>query len=774
MAASLHRRAAIAVYGPVGNINCGQGGGIRREFAIFAEVFAVMKKIDRETVQRILDTADIVEVVSDFVHLKRRGANYIGLCPFHNERTPSFSVSKAKGICKCFSCGKGGSPVGFIMEHEQLSYNEALRYLAKKYNIEIKEHEMTDKEREEASERESMLAVNEFALNHFEQNLSETDDGRDIGLAYFRERGINDASVKKFRLGYSLDKRDDLLTAAKNKGYNEKYLIDTGLCYKADNGRVYDRFKGRVMYPVFSVSGKVVAFGGRTLRKDKDVAKYVNSPESTVYRKSYELYGLYQAKKSIVQRDKCILVEGYMDVISMHQSGVENVVASSGTSLTEGQIRLIHRFTENVTVIYDSDAAGIKASLRGIDMLLAEGLNVKVLSLPDGDDPDSFAQSHSASELEEYLERNETDFIRFKTAILLQGVENDPIKRAKVIGDIVRSISVIPDDITRSVYVKECSRMLDIEEKVLTLQVAKIINERAVKEAGKTQYQSRDNEDVAVAGNAVIADVAGRFPDRKTAEDSAGDVSRFLYPYEKEVLRYVLKYGMLDLCEACDENGNTFPIKVIEYIDDELRSDEIVFTNSGFARTYGEALNVSRATWQQDYDRQAEVLTARRLETIAKGEEEIRLTVSDLGSIAAREKALETKADNEYLESVASFSAMYIERILGSSPDDTVRQITTDLVSEKYVLSKVHTKYTKVETEQDRLADLVPRALYEWKDAILDCRIRELHRRIKEVSSQPDADGTQLRELMIQNIELMRLKSEFAKYLGERIVAPRK
>ncbi len=302
-----------------------------------------MKRIDRETVQKILDTADIVDVVSDFVHLKKRGANYIGLCPFHNERTPSFSVSKSKGICKCFSCGKGGSPVNFIMELEQLSFNEALRYLAKKYNIEIQEHEMSEQEREEATARESMLAVNDFAMTHFENIMADTADGRDIGMAYFRERGINDAMIKRFHLGYSLDKRDDLYQAALKKGFNEKFLLETGLCYKTERGNIQDRFRGRVIYPVFTVSGKVIAFGGRTLRKDKDVAKYVNSPESAIYKKSNELYGLYQAKQAIVKKDKCILVEGYMDVISMHQSGVENVVASSGTSLTEGQIRLIHR-----------------------------------------------------------------------------------------------------------------------------------------------------------------------------------------------------------------------------------------------------------------------------------------------------------------------------------------------------------------------------------------------------------------------------------------------
>ena len=360
-----------------------------------------MKKIDRETVQRILDVADIVDVVSDFVSLKRRGSSYLGLCPFHNERTPSFSVSKSKNICKCFSCGKGGSPVNFIMEHEQMTYQEALRYLAGKYNIEIKEHEMTDEERERETERASLLAVNEFALRHFEYNLNETDDGRNIGLTYLQQRGVNEAMIKRFHLGYALERSTALYDEAKRKGYNEKYLVDTGLCIRTDTGRVYDRFKGRVIFPVFSVAGKVIAFGGRTLKKD--LAKYVNSPESTIYTKSKELYGLYQAKQAIVKHNKCILVEGYLDVISMHQSGIENVVASSGTSLTDGQIRLIHRFTDNVTVIYDGDAAGIKASLRGIDMLLREGLNIKVLLLPDGDDPDSFAQSHTSTEVEDCI-----------------------------------------------------------------------------------------------------------------------------------------------------------------------------------------------------------------------------------------------------------------------------------------------------------------------------------------------------------------------------------
>ena len=448
-----------------------------------------MRRIDSETVRHILDTANIVDVVSDFVSLKRRGANYVGLCPFHNERTPSFSISPARGICKCFSCGKGGSPVNFIMELEQMSFNEALRYLANKYHIEIKEHEVSDEERQQESERESMWAVNDFALRHFEENLTTHPDGKAIGLAYFRERGINDAMVARFHLGYALERTNALYEAATAKGFDERFLVDTGLCIRNERGIVYDRFKGRVIYPVHSISGKVVAFGGRTLRSDKQTAKYVNSPESAIYHKSSQLYGLYQAKRAIVERGKCILVEGYMDVISMHQNGVENVVASSGTSLTDGQIRLIHRFAENVTVIYDSDAAGIKASLRGIDMLLAEGLNVKVLLLPEGEDPDSFAQHNSSAEVEKYIAENETDFIRFKTHILLDEAADDPIRRADVINDILRSIALIPDLVKRQVYIAECSRSLGIREEALGLQLQRIAAKKAEDESVKTQLR---------------------------------------------------------------------------------------------------------------------------------------------------------------------------------------------------------------------------------------------------------------------------------------------
>ena len=532
-----------------------------------------MRRIDPETVRKILDTADIVEVVSDFVNLKRRGANYMGLCPFHNERTPSFSVSKAKGYCKCFSCGKGGSAVGFIMEHEQLGYGEALRWLANKYGIEVAEEEMTPEQMEAATERESMLALNDFALRHFEHNITENPDGRAIGLSYFRERGITDAAIKRFRLGYALDRWDALLSDALNKGYSEKLLLDTGLCGKSERGQLFDRFRGRVIYPVFALSGKVVAFGGRTLRKDKDVSKYVNSPESVIYHKSNQLYGLYQARRAIVSADKCILVEGYMDVISMSQRGMENVVASSGTSLTDGQISLIHRFTENVTVIYDSDAAGIKASLRGIDMLLAEGLNIKVMLLPDGEDPDSFAQAHTLEQIQTYMAEHETDFLRFKTQVLLKDVAaNDPIGRSRVITDIVRSISVIPNDVTRNEYVKECSRLLGANEDTLALQVAKFRAQAADVKAGRTRPANENNEEDA----AIVTDSS--LIRRETAISS--DRMAYLRPYELATLRLVLKYGMIHLCDVTDNDGNIMPVRVIDFIDSELAQDDMTFCNA--------------------------------------------------------------------------------------------------------------------------------------------------------------------------------------------------
>lgn len=722
-----------------------------------------MKQIDRETVQRIIDTADIVEVVSDFVSLKRRGANYIGLCPFHNERTPSFSVSKSKGICKCFSCGKGGSPVNFIMEIEQVGYQEALRYLAKKYNIEIKEREMSEAEKAEASQRESMLAVNQFAMSHFESNLTDTPDGREIGLTYFRQRGINDAMIKRFHLGYALEKSNEFYEAATRKGFKPEPLISTGLCSKSERGTIYDRFKGRVIYPVFGVSGKVVAFGGRTLKSDKTVAKYVNSPESSIYRKSYELYGLYQAKQAIAAKNKCILVEGYMDVISMHQSGVENVVASSGTSLTEGQIRLIHRFTENVTVIYDSDAAGVKASLRGIDLLLAEGLDVKVLSLPDGDDPDSYAQNHSSTELEEYLSTHETDFIKFKTSVLLRDAGDDPMKRSRVIADILKTIAVIPNEVTRTIYVAECSRMLGVPEDVLMLQLAKFITERLENESNRQRQKAARESiaDIEKADSTVTETDTTAETVADIAPELVNNADNRLEKFEREIIRYVLKYGMAGFCSTDD--GRT--LSLIAYVKAELDAEAVSFSIPLYKKVFDTALELTTRNWDKDYSSFIVSLDQAKAKMIEDGLDEIRSKAASVADATALETALRSRADNYYESSKANFTDEYIEKLLLSSPDDEIRRLTTDLVSEKYTLSKVHTKYTKIETERDRLIELVPRAIYALLDAILKASIDDIEKQLHE-----ETDPSVITGLLQEYMEKQNIHQQFAKVLGERTI----
>ena len=721
-----------------------------------------MKRIDSETVRKILDTADIVDVVSDFVNLKRRGNSYIGLCPFHNERTPSFSVSKARGYCKCFSCGKGGSAVGFIMEHEQLSYGEALRWLANKYNIEIEEEELTPEQLAAATERESMLALNDFALAHFENNLTDTADGKAIGMSYFRERGLTDAAIKRFRLGYALDRRDALSSDALGKGYSEKLLLDTGLCGKNDRGTLYDRFRGRVIYPVFALSGKVLAFGGRTLRKEKDVAKYVNSPESIIYHKSNQLYGLYQARRAIVAADKCILVEGYMDVISMSQRGVENVVASSGTSLTDGQISLIHRFTQNVTVIYDSDPAGIKASLRGIDMLLAEGLNIKVMLLPEGEDPDSFAQSHTLEEITDYMNSNETDFLRFKTDILLKDVNgNDPIARSRVITSIVRSISVIPDEVIRNEYVKECSRLLSANESTIALQVARFRNEAAEARQKSNRTEQSSNETMAVE-----ATVIRRNPDASTA-----DRSSFMRPYETETLRLVLKYGMVHLCDAVDAEGNTSSMNVLEYVDSELRRDDLTFSNPDLLSAYRAACGLQESWRTERHTRQMQ-LQAESESGFRTGMDMISRDARTVIEAQKMESDLKARTEAYINDGLADFDELFISRALASDPDDTVRKLVTTLVSEKYVLSKIHTKHSRIETERDCLQDRVPKSVYGWKNAVLECREKEL--RADPAKAVADNDHDRVLQLMTEQQQLRQIIADLAKYLGERIVLPRR
>lgn len=433
--------------------------------------------IDQSTIQKIFDTADLYEVVSDFVSLKKRGVNYVGCCPFHNEKTGSFTVSPAKGIYKCFGCGKGGNVVNFIMEHEQMTYVEALRYLAARYNIILEEKELSEEEKKEKSDRESMLIVTHYAEDFFIDQLFHTDEGKSVGMGYLKRRGLDEETIRKFGLGYDPESWDSLTKSALEKGYKKEFLVKTGLTIESEKG-LFDRFRARVMFPIRDIAGKTIAFGGRIMTHDKKSAKYLNSPESEIYHKSRTLYGIYFAKKSIVQLDRCYLVEGYLDVISFHRKGIENTVASSGTSLTIEQIRLIRRLTPNVTIIYDGDAAGIKASLRGIDLVLEEGLNVRVVSLPEGEDPDSFALAHTPEELLTYIREHETDFIHFKTKLLLGQTGDDPIEKAKLISDIVRSISLIPDAITRSVYVKETAGMMKVEENILYNEIARIRSEK--------------------------------------------------------------------------------------------------------------------------------------------------------------------------------------------------------------------------------------------------------------------------------------------------------
>ena len=527
--------------------------------------------IDKATIDKIMDAANIVDVVSEFVTLRKAGVNYKGLCPFHNEKTPSFVVSPSKGYCHCFSCGKGGNVVGFIMEHEQMTYPEALRWLAKKYNIEIRERELTDDEKREQGERESLFIVNDWALRYFQDNLTNTDKGKAIGLAYFRSRGFRDDTISRFQLGYAMPERDALAKTALAKGFKDQYLIDTGLCYKRDDGRLQDRYAGRVIFPVHTVTGRVVAFGGRILGNDKKAAKYVNSPESLIYHKSNELYGIYQAKHAITKQDRCYLVEGYVDVTSMHQSGVENVVASSGTSLTTGQIRLIRRFTSNITVLYDGDAAGIHASIRGIDMLLAEGMNVKVLLLPDGDDPDSFAQKHPAEEFRRYIEAHQTDFIEFKTNLLLKGV-TDPVKRSEAISSIVKSVSVIQDQITRATYITECAHRLGMPESTLISTANKFIR-GDIEEKRKEQRREEARDEGPVRPLQPLAPV-----------QQAPTVEYML-------MQMVVRHGQEVLYKDVEtEDGGKIDLSVSQYISYDLGADSLRFGNDLYNRMLAAAV----------------------------------------------------------------------------------------------------------------------------------------------------------------------------------------
>lgn len=527
--------------------------------------------IDRATIDKIMDATDIVDVVSEFVTLKKAGANYKGLCPFHNERTPSFSVSPARGICHCFSCGKGGNAVNFIMEHEQITYPEALRWLAKKYNIPIAERELTDEEKKEASERESLFIVNEWAMEYFKDVLHNDEDGQAIGMQYFRSRGFRDDIINKFSLGFSLQQRDGLSKAALSKGFQPKFLTGTGLCILREHNELIDKFTSRVMFPWINVSGKVCAFGGRLLdSRTKGVSqKYVNSPDSEIYHKDHELYGIYQAKKAISKEDCVYMVEGYTDVISMHQCGLENVVANSGTALSVHQIRLLHRFTSNIVLLYDGDAAGIHAAMRGTDMLLAEGMNIKTLLLPDNEDPDSFARKNTAEDFKRYIQEHQTDFIEFKTSLMLKGV-TDPIKRSEAISSIVRSVSVIPNQIIRATYLHDCSQRLGMSEATLISTMNKFIRHDQEEKEKEVRREQETN--------------SGPEPIQPLT------ISQQTQKVEDLLIQMVIRHGDEVAFKNIEtEDGQTISLTVAQYIAGDLGSDELMFHNPIYNQILAEA-----------------------------------------------------------------------------------------------------------------------------------------------------------------------------------------
>ena len=662
--------------------------------------------IEQSTIDRVLAAADIVDVVKDFVALRKAGASYKGLCPFHEDRTPSFIVTPAKQLCKCFACGAGGNVVKFVQMHEQMTWPEAIRYLANKYGIEVEESGKTDEQRERSKERESLFVVNEWACGWFERMLHEDPDGVAVGMTYFRERGFRDDTIRKFHLGFCPDRRDAMSQAALKAGYDQNLLVNdaesrqgTGVSFKNDRGGLTDRFRGRVIFPIHTVSGRVVGFGGRVLAKaTKGVSqKYVNSPESTIYSKSRELYGLFQAKQSIAKQNCCYLVEGYTDVISMHQSGVENVVASSGTALTEGQIALIHRFTNNVTMIYDGDEAGIHAALRGTDMLLAQGLNIKVLLLPDGEDPDSFARSHRAEEFRQYIADHEVDFIRFKTEILMKDCKGDPVKKAEVVNDIVQSIAVIPNDILRQTYAHECAEQMKMAESVIVKAVA----DRRAKSIVPASRPA--GQPVAPAGDATQG---GGEPVGESAaqEQTSGAPQQKMIMEERNLAFALIKWGGLKFRFY----GEEADVNVTDFITEELEMDDIALQHP---------------------------LCQRVLEM-----------------------AQQMQHGEEVLDS-AAWTGRFI-----MSEDEQVAMMADVAMNDKYTLSEKQRE--QLTPDENRLVEIVPRLVYELKYHIISEQVREVQQRLRQPEVMNDASA--LTRLMEEYRDLSAIKREVGRMLGER------
>lgn len=656
--------------------------------------------IDRITIDKIRSAANIYDIVKEFVTLKKAGANFKGLCPFHDEKTPSFIVSPSKQLFKCFSCGEGGDAVGFIMKHEQMTYPEALKWIAKRYGIEVREKEETEEEKKESSEREAMFAANLWARDYFTDTLYNNVEGVAIGMAYFRSRGFRDDIIKKFQLGFCLPDRDAMAQAALKRGYAEEYLVKTGLCVKTDDGKLLDRYHGRVIFPVHTISGRVVAFGGRILNteKQKNVGKYVNSPESLIYNKSHELYGLYLAKHAITKHDRCFLVEGYTDVISMHQAGIENVVSSSGTSLTVGQIRLLRRFTHNITLLYDGDAAGIKASLRGIDLLLAEGMNIKVVLLPEGEDPDSFARHNNAQKYWEYIEAHQTDFIRFKTNLLMKDAENDPQKRSDVIRDIVNSIAVIPDRIVRQTYISQCAEQVKMEERIIAAEVGKQMHENNGHRATENGQQAADNGQQTTDNGAQQS--LSVTPILRGMADSSHK--------EFELVKAIIRHGSAFLFTEESEDGEKTDWTVANYIAADLEADGISFQTPLYAQILNEAL------------------------------------------------PLADTPENKYT------SLHYFIR----AENPQIQQLATQVAEDNYALSSKQLE--EHNPDENRLVELIPHLLNEYKFHIVEMRLKELLSELRnpEVIQSPERS----RAIMEEHVHFSKLKKALSSMIGMRII----
>ena len=673
--------------------------------------------IPRETIDRIFSAARIEDVVGDYVSLKKRGANLIGLCPFHDEKTGSFTVSPSKGIFKCFGCGKAGHSVGFIMEIEQCSYVEAIRQLAKKYHIEIEERELTAEEKQKQDDRESMFIVNEFANKWFKEQLWDTPEGTAVAMSYLRQRGLREDIIRKFQIGYSPEKAT-LWSVAQRKGFQEKYLLNdaqnppyigTGVCGKSENGKLYDRFRGRVMFPFLSVSGKVVGFSGRLLVKNDKVGKYVNSPTSLIYEKHNELFGLYQAKQAISKQNSCYLVEGQMDVIQLVQSGIENVVASGGTALTINQIRLLHRFTENITLLYDGDKAGIKAALRGIDMMLEEGLNVRIILLPEGEDPDSFAKSHNASDLQAFLDNNHHDFIRFKTQLLSEEAQNDPTKRSDMILQIVRSIAMIPDIIKRQVYIKDTASLLAIPEDVLTRKVIEIRKKEA-----EERKKRKDTEQRQASS-----------PSAEQTPDTAPELTPTAVPTDSTELQPTnhKELNILNLIQVLIRYGE----RIIYQMDDQLITvGEYIITE-----IKNDSIDISNPLYQQVID--------------------------------------EYCANYQSPNFVASTFFQH-------HPNAAISQLAVDMIADKYQVSRMYSKRSisenvVQEVQQDEvsvLPELVQRLLLELKYTVVDERIDSMQRMLKEAQERNDWQLVMV--ILEQQPQLMEIRKQLCRALGNRVI----